>query len=164
MLHVLGRPQAPDHSALQLANVLHKGEAPILPHMVMRTEAYAGYRAADGSGRAITVLDFADERASVLFRAYRESELLQAVHRARLFRVGNAQVGLWEPLGQSIARKASERRQVRLVIHSAHPIPGTAGRRTDLQRRGRYQRTASRRGRRTDHRSLPATHQLRGCR
>jgi hypothetical protein len=111
-------------SALLMANVLHKAEAPIIPHMVMRTEAYAGYRTADGSGRAVTVLDFVDERASVLFRAYRESELLQAVHRARLFRVGDAQVGLWEPLGQTVARKAAERRRVRLVIHSAHPIPG----------------------------------------
>ncbi|MGE0653180.1 MAG: hypothetical protein AB7P12_15755 [Alphaproteobacteria bacterium] len=124
VLHVLGRPQAPDYSALLMANVLHRGEAPISPHMVMREEAYAGYRAADGAGRAITVLDFDDPRASVLFRAYREAELVQAVHRARLFRVGSAQVDMFETTGQVIARKASDRRRVRLVIHSAHPVPG----------------------------------------
>jgi len=124
VLHVLGRPQAPDYSALQLAHVLHKGEAPILPHMGMRSEPYAGYRAADETGRAITVSDFWDKRASVLFRAFREAELLQAVHRARLFRVGSAQMELFATDGQRIARTASERRHVRLVIHSAHPIPG----------------------------------------
>jgi len=124
VLHVLGRPQAPDFSALLMANVLHQGEAPIRPHMAMRSEPYAGYRAADGTGRAITVADFRDTRASVLFRAFREHELLQAVHRARLFRVGSAQIEMFASDGQRIARTASERQRVRLVIHSAHPIPG----------------------------------------
>lgn len=124
VLHVLGRPQAPDFAALLMAHVLHLGEEPIAPHLAMRSEPYAGYRAADGTGRAITVTDFWDRRASVLFRAYRESELLQAVHRARLFRVGSAQLDMFEPDGQQVARTASERRRVRLVIHSSHPIPG----------------------------------------
>jgi hypothetical protein len=124
VLHVLGRPQAPDYTALQLAHVLHKGEAPIIPHIAMRPEPYAGYRAQDGSGRAITVSDFYDVRASIIFRAYRESELLQAVHRARLFRVGSAQADLFELDGETTAPTVSERRAVRLVIHSSQPIPG----------------------------------------
>lgn len=124
VLHVLGRPQAPDYTALLMANVLHLGEEPIAPHMSMRDESYAGYQAPDGTGRAITVTDFWDRRASVLFRAYREAELLQAVHRARLFRVGSPQRDMFEADGPRIARTASERQMVRLVIHSSHPIPG----------------------------------------
>jgi hypothetical protein len=124
VLHVLGRPQAPNHAALQLAHVLHRGEDPVSPHLAMRAERYAGYRSEDGSGRAITVTDFWDPRASMLFRAYREAELLQAIHRARLFRVGSAQLDMFELDGQRIARSATDRRRVRLVLHSSHPIPG----------------------------------------
>ena len=124
VLHVLGRPQAPDHQALALAHVLYKHQAPVSPHLTLKFEPYAGYRAPDGGGRAIEVLDFADSRVSAIFRQSREAELWQGVHRARLFRVGDAQGGIFDPQDAAIAREAEARRWVRVVIHSAHPIPG----------------------------------------
>lgn len=124
VLHMLGRPQPPDRVALQLAHVLHKGQAPIAPHMTVRLEGYAGYRASDGTGRAIGVLDFEDRRAAAIFHSLRESEMVQAIHRARLFNVDSPQLGLFDPEGAPIARTAKERQRVRVVIHSAQPIPG----------------------------------------
>lgn len=124
VLHVLGRPQAPDWTALQLAHVIHRGEAPIAAHLAMKLEPYTGYRAPDGEGRAIAVLDFVDERVSAIFRQHREAELIQSIHRARLFRVSDAQVGFFEPAAQGVARSAGERRRVRVVLHSAQPVPG----------------------------------------
>lgn len=124
VVHLLGRPQAPDWTALQLAHVLHQQEAPIIGHLTLTPTTYAGYRAPDGHGRAVTVLDFVDPRVSAVFRQHREAEIVQSIHRARLFRVGDAQIGLFEPEERGIARHAGERRRVRVVIHSAHPIPG----------------------------------------
>ena len=51
-IYIVGRPERPDTEAFALANVLHKGEAPVLPHTTMKEVAYAGYRAPDGMGRA----------------------------------------------------------------------------------------------------------------
>ncbi len=124
VLHVLGRPQAPDHQALALAHVLYADEEPISPHLAMQLEPYAGYQAPDGSGRAIEVLDFVDERVSAIFRQHREAELWQGLHRARPYRVADAQMNIFEPDEVRIARGTATRRTVRLVLHTAQPVPG----------------------------------------
>ena len=124
VLYVVGRPAAPDATALQLAHVLHRGGPPLRSHLVMREEAYAGYCGPEGGGRAITVLDFEDRRVARLYRAHREDELLQAIHRARPLRVGDPQLTFFEADGQRIARQALPRQRLRIVVITAHPVPG----------------------------------------
>jgi hypothetical protein len=124
VLHVLGRPQAPDRHALRLANLLHQGESPISPHMIMAEVAYAGYRGPDGLGRAITVPTFEDPRAADCLEASRGDELLQSLHRARLFLIANSQTSMFEPAGVDIARSAKQRTKLRVVLHTSQPVTG----------------------------------------
>ena len=64
------------------------------------------------------MVDFADPRVSALLHARREDELLQVLHRARLTTLDPQENLL---LGLDSGHK---RRQVRLVLHTNHPIPG----------------------------------------
>jgi hypothetical protein len=106
VLHLVGCPQPPDHSVLQTAHVLYKGQAFVSTQLVLRPARYESYQTEDGSGLAVDVLDFEDPRASALLRSKREDELFQAVHRAR-------------PL-----RRGSTDGELLVVIHTALPIPG----------------------------------------
>lgn len=57
-------------------------------------------------------------------RQAREAEMVQGVHRARLFRIADAQTGMFEAGEETIARSVSTRQWVRVVIHSTQPVPG----------------------------------------
>jgi hypothetical protein len=61
----------------------------------------------------VDVVDFEDRRASALLRATRDDELVQVIHRARLYSV--------EMQGELLH---NGREAVRLVLHTGHPIPG----------------------------------------
>lgn len=124
VLFVIGKPERPDTSAFALAHVLHKGEVPVKPHTTMTEVAYGGYRGPEGAGRAITVPVFEDERVQALHRAGSADELFQSLHRARLFRVRDAQTGLWEEDDKQIARTVQARQRLTVVLLTAQPVPG----------------------------------------
>ena len=90
----------------------------------MTPAPYIGYHAPDGTGRAVDVRDFEDERASAVLRATREHELLQMVHRARPYRAGDPQMTLVNAEQPSITRLYPRRPTVRIILHTAHPVPG----------------------------------------
>lgn len=123
VVHVLGRPQAPTTEVFQLTKVLDKGGAPIRPHLVLRSAGYAGYVGPDGQGREIDILDFEDERASAVMQAFREAELVQSIHRARLYRVA-PELSALETDIETMKFYAGMRRRLRVVLHTQHPIPG----------------------------------------
>ena len=106
-LHVIGRPMAPTHDLLHLAQVIHHGEPPINPQIVVEARRFGGQR------YEVDVVDFADPRASALLRATRDDELVQVIHRARLHSI-DPQGGLFHNARQS----------VHLILHTGHPIPG----------------------------------------
>jgi hypothetical protein len=106
-LQVIGRPMAPTHDLLHLAQVIHHGEAPIDPQIVVEARRFGG------QPYEVDVVDFADPRASALLKATRDDELVQVIHRARLYSV-QAQRGMFH----------KGREAVQLVLHTGHPIPG----------------------------------------
>ncbi len=107
-LQVIGRPMPPGDELVYLAQVIHHDDRVVSPEMVLRTQPFGGQRA------AVDVVDFCDERASTLLRAGRDDELTQVIHRARLLAL--------DP--QAAFDGSEERRRVRLVLHTSHPIPG----------------------------------------
>jgi hypothetical protein len=103
-LVLLGRQQ-PSTKSFWLPVVLHAGETAIRWDVVMKPLTYTGYVGPDGLGRQFTVPDFVDERASAIYRATVDGELIQAFHRARpLLRNG--------------------RNPLDVTILTAHPIEG----------------------------------------
>ena len=106
-LHVIGRPMAPTHDLLHLAQVIHHDEAPINPQVTIEARPFGGQR------YEVDVVDFEDPRAAALVRATRDDEMVQVIHRARLFSV-DSQAELFR----------DGRPSVRLVLHTGHPIPG----------------------------------------
>ncbi|MBI4302170.1 MAG: hypothetical protein HY664_06160 [Chloroflexi bacterium] len=108
-LHVVGRPMPPGDDLVFLAQVLHRDEEAVSRQLVLRPQAYGGQRwEAD-------VVDFADRRVSALLRAAREDEIVQVIHRARLVTLVPQ---------ASLDGVGNSRRQVRLVLHTSHPVPG----------------------------------------
>ena len=106
-LHVIGRPMAPTSDLLHLAQVIHHGEAPIKPQIVVEARRFGGQH------YEVDVVDFEDPRAAALVKATRDDEMVQVIHRARLYSV-DAQGDLFR----------EGRHSVRLVLHTGHPIPG----------------------------------------
>lgn len=108
-LHVVGRPMPPSDELLYLAQVIHHDGPPLMPDLVLTRRSFGGQR------KAIDVVDFADPRAAVLLRAFRDDEILQVVYRARPADLPNAP-GLWDEEGK--------RQRLRIVIHGSHPVAG----------------------------------------
>jgi hypothetical protein len=106
-LHVIGRPMAPTPDLLHLAQVIHHEEAPINPQVIVEARRFGGQR------YEVDVVDFEDPRAAALVKATRDDEMVQVIHRARLFSV-DSQSELF----------GTGRQSVRLVLHTGHPIPG----------------------------------------
>ena len=106
-LHVIGRPMPPSEEIWHLAQVIHHGEPAVSAQLILRSAAYGGYRI------ALDVVDFADPRAATLLRAHREDEIWQVIHRARLF-----------DLEPQLRLEGPVRAEVRLVLHTNHPVPG----------------------------------------
>ena len=106
-LQVIGRPMAPTHDLLHLAQVIHHDEPPINPQVTIEARRFGGQH------YEVDVVDFADPRAAALMKAARDDEMVQVIHRARLFSV-EAQGELFR----------DGRPSVRLVLHTGHPIPG----------------------------------------
>ncbi len=106
-LHVIGRPMAPMSDVLHLAQVIHHGEIPINPQIVVEARRFGGQR------YEVDVVDFEDPRAAALLKATRDDEMVQVIHRARLYSVDSQ---------GSLFREG--RQSVRLVLHTGHPIPG----------------------------------------
>lgn len=106
-LHMIGRPMAPADDVAYLAQVVHHDEAPIARQLVLQPRRYGA------QPYEVDVVEFADERASALLCATRDDEIVQVIHRARLLTL--------DPQGELFE---GGRRHVRLVLHTAHPIPG----------------------------------------
>ena len=98
----------PSDELVYLAQVIHHDEAVVSAEKVLRERPYGGQPA------AVDVLDFRDDRVSALLKSRRDDELVQVIHRARLLML-KSQTGFED---------MAERRGVRLVIHTSHPIPG----------------------------------------
>ena len=111
-LHVIGRPMPPGDELIYLAQVLHHDDDnPVSGQLELQRPQYAGQR------YEVSVVDFVDPRVSALLHARREDELLQVLHRARL-----TSIDLQERL--TGLGHGHERRRVRLVLHTNHPVPG----------------------------------------
>ena len=111
-LHLVGRPMPPGDDLVFLAQVLHPGDLVISGRMVLSARRYGG------QPYEVDVVDFEDPRVAALLRSQREDEMEQAIHRARIFALRNPQLGLFRGGGPE------ERRQVRVVLHTSHPVPG----------------------------------------
>ena len=72
----------------------------------------------------ITVPAFEDERVQALHRAGSADELIQSLHRGRLFRIRDAQTGLFEDDNHQIARNVTARQKLTVVLITAQPVPG----------------------------------------
>jgi hypothetical protein len=110
-LHVIGRPMPPGEALIFLAQVLHHHQEPVSGQLVLGSRPYGGQR------YQTDVVDFADPRVAALLQARREDELVQVVHRARL-------VALDPQARLDAADNSGSRSQVRLVLHTNHPVPG----------------------------------------
>ncbi len=111
-LHLIGRPMPPGDDLVFLARVLHPDEAAVSEAMVLSPRRFGG------QPFEVDVVDFADGRVAELLRSEREDEMVQALHRARIFALDPPQLRLLdggEPKGRS---------ELRLVLHTSHPIPG----------------------------------------
>ncbi len=106
-LQVIGRPMAPMDELLYLAQVIHHDEPAVSSQIVVEPRRYGGQRF------EVDVVDFEDGRAAALVKATRDDELVQVIHRARLYDL-LPQQHLFE----------RGRESVRLVLHTGHPIPG----------------------------------------
>lgn len=107
-LHVVGRPMPPADDLVLLAQAIHHDGAPVSAQLAVAPRTYGGQRV------GVDVIDFADPRLSALLRATRDDELTQVMHRARLLTL-EPQLGLDGP---------EPRRQVRVVLHTSHVVPG----------------------------------------
>lgn len=111
-LHLVGRPMPPGDEVAYLARVLHAGEPAISDQVVLSPRPFGG------QPYEVEVFDFADERVAAILRCHREDEVEQALHRARLLALEQPQLHL---VGDD---KPTGRKQVRLVLHTSHPVPG----------------------------------------
>ena len=111
-LHVIGRPMPPGGELVYLAQVVHHDDDyAVSGQLTLRRHQYGGQR------WDVAVVDFVDPRISALLYVRREDELLQVIHRARLTAL--------EPQEHLAALGTGyRRRQVRLVLHTNHPVPG----------------------------------------
>ncbi len=109
-LHLVGRPMPPGEDLVYLAQALHWGESPISDRMVLSQRAFGG------QSYEVDVVDYADERVAELLRAEREDEMEQALHRARIFTL--------EQPGLAIGNVPQPRQQLRVILHTSHPVPG----------------------------------------
>lgn len=109
-LHLVGRPMPPGNDLVYLAQVLHSDEAAVSDSLVLAPRIFGG------QSYEVDVVDFADPRAAELLRAGREDEMEQAIHRARIFAI--EQPALLSHEG------ASTRQQLRVILHTSHPVPG----------------------------------------
>lgn len=107
-LHLVGRPMPPSTELHYLAQVLHHGESWVSDAMELVARPYAG------QPFTMEVLEFCDPRCSALLFAHREHEMLQVIHRARLFAVEDQ---------RALLPAAPTRRRVHLVLHTSQPIP-----------------------------------------
>ncbi len=112
-LHVIGRPTPPIDELPYLAQVIHFGEPYASGGIHLRSDQFGG------QPYEVDVIDYVDPRLSVLLRASREDEIVQAIHRARLFGLAEPQLRL---VGQTEGRR--QRRGVELVLHTSQPVPG----------------------------------------
>jgi hypothetical protein len=111
-LHIIGRPMPPGDELVYMAQVLHHDQKPVSNQIVLCSQAYGG------QSYEADVVDFADDRVSELLRASREDEITQVIHRARLVAL-DPQAQMAELTGENTSR-----REVRLVLHTSHPVPG----------------------------------------
>lgn len=111
-LHIIGRPMPPGDDLVYLAQVLHHKEKPISDEILLNPRAYGGQR------HEAEVVDFADDRVAELLRASREDEMTQVIHRARLVAL-DPQTSM-----DGFSQGEVPRSQVRLVLHTSHPVPG----------------------------------------
>lgn len=107
-LHVVGRPMPPSDDLVYLAEVLHHDAPRVSSAMTLVERTYGGQRS------SVDVVDFVDSRVSELLRATRDDELVQVIHRARLFTV--------QP--QLELGREGQREHVRVVLHTNHVVPG----------------------------------------
>ena len=111
-LHLIGRPMPPGDDLVFLARVLHPDEAAVSEAMVLSPRRFGG------QPFEVDVVDFADGRVAELLRSEREDEMVQALHRARIFALDPPQLRLLD------GGEPKKRRELRLVLHTSHPIPG----------------------------------------
>jgi hypothetical protein len=103
---------APGDDLVYLAQALHHDDVPVSSQIVLKSRSYGG------QSYEADVVEFADERVSELLRSSREDELTQVIHRARLVTLDpRTSMG-------DFSEQGSSRRQVRLVLHTSHPVPG----------------------------------------
>ncbi len=111
-LHLIGRPMPPGDDLVFLARVLHPDEAAVSEAMVLSPRRFGG------QPFEVDVVDFADGRVAELLRSEREDEMEQALHRARIFALDPPQLRLLD------GGEPKKRSELRLVLHTSHPIPG----------------------------------------
>jgi hypothetical protein len=112
-LSIIGRPTPPTAELVYLAQIIHHHEDPVSAQIELRSAPYGGQTF------AIDVMDFVDPRVSALLHAAREDELLQVIHRARI-----TNLVAQHQLAMDGHEDDRERRQVELVLHTSHPVPG----------------------------------------
>jgi hypothetical protein len=112
-LHVIGRPTPPIGELPFLAQVVHFGEKFVSGRIVLRPQGYGG------QPYEVDVIDYADQRLSALLTAAREDEILQAIHRGRLFALDPPQLRF---VGEDDVERG--RHNVDLVLHTSQPVPG----------------------------------------
>ena len=111
-LHLIGRPMPPGDDLVFLARVLHPNEAAVSEAMVLSPRRF-GVQPFE-----VDVVDFADGRVAELLRSEREDEMEQALHRARIFALDPPQLRLLD------GGEPKKRSELRLVLHTSHPVPG----------------------------------------
>ena len=109
-LHLVGRPMPPGEDLVFMAQVLHPNEPAISQRMVLSPRVFGG------QSYEVDVVDYADARVAELLRAQREDEMEQAIHRARIFTL--------EQPGLGLSDTRPSREQLRVVLHTSHPVPG----------------------------------------
>jgi hypothetical protein len=110
VLIVIGTPGMASDDAYWLACAAYRGQAePPSRRMLMKPQAYGGWRDARGFGREIDILTFADARVAEIYEGARRDELIQAIYRCRPFDIDLA---------------GSERSELTVVLLSAMPVSG----------------------------------------
>ncbi len=109
-LHLVGRPMPSLQDLFFLAQVLHTNEPPVSGRMVLSPRVFGG------QGYEVDVVDCIDPRVAELLRAAREDEMEQSIQRARIFTLEQPAL-----LSKCIG---STRQQLRVVLHTSHPVPG----------------------------------------
>ena len=84
VLVVIGTPGMSPEEAYWGTCAAYRGQgSPPSKRMVMRWQAYGGWRDERGRGREIEALTFADQRVAEVYEAARRDELIQAIYRCR---------------------------------------------------------------------------------